>query len=91
MVPIASGKDSASVSSIHKSDLEGSRLGLFWNTKPNGDVFLLRVAQRLQQRFEGIRTVEFLPGKPDSAVGAPVSALQQAAEECDLVILATGD
>ena len=91
LVPVASGTDLARDNSVRVRGLEGSRLGLFWNTKPNGDVFLLRLSQQLQRRFKDIRTEAYLPGKPDSATGASISALQQAAEECDIVMLATGD
>jgi hypothetical protein len=63
----------------------------FWNTKPNGDVFLLRIGERLKKRFENIQLIEFMPGKADSAIGAPAVALKEAATRCDAVLLSTGD
>ncbi|MFH1652256.1 MAG: hypothetical protein ABID87_09195 [Chloroflexota bacterium] len=71
--------------------IAGKRVGLFWNLKPNGEVFLLRAGERLRERFPDISLQEFLPGKPDMTRGASPAALKEVAEKCDVVILSTGD
>ena len=73
----------------HKT-LAGKRIGLFWNRKPNGDIFLSNIGKQLKNRFSGI-TIEFLTGKYDPAGGAPASAIREAADKCDAVILMTAD
>jgi hypothetical protein len=68
----------------------GKRVGLFWNRKPNGDILLSRFGQLLQDRYPDIKIVR-LEGKNDPAQGAPEEVLNEAAQKCDAVILASGD
>jgi len=91
VVPEAPAKEVAASLPPRPASLAGKRIGLFWNTKPNGDVFLKRIGELLLQQFEDVKLVEFMPGNPDGAAGAPASSLKEAASACDLVILATGD
>jgi hypothetical protein len=91
MVPMATGRVTKAEGAPGLKTLDGKRVGLFWNTKPNGDVFLLRIGERLKERFENIQLIEFMPGKADSAIGAPAVALKEAATRCDAVLLSTGD
>ena len=91
MVPIAPGRITKAKGAPGLETLDGKRVGLFWNTKPNGDVFLLRIGEHLKKRFKNIQLIEFMPGKGDSAIGAPAVALKKAATRCDAVLLSTGD
>ena len=45
-------------------DYSGKRIGLWWNGKPNGDIFLNEVAAQLEARFEGVTTVRFWEKDP---------------------------
>lgn len=72
------------------SDLNGKRVGLYWNTKPNGDVFLSRLAELIEERFK-IKIVKFFPGKVDTSQAISEIVLKKIKQTCDLVILATGD
>ena len=70
---------------------DGKRVGLFWNVKANGDIFLIRVGELLRERFKDVKIVEFLPGKPDTTLGASPSEIKSVVEKCDVAILATAD
>jgi hypothetical protein len=72
------------------SDLTGKRVGLYWNTKPNGDVFLSRLAELIEEKFK-IIIVKFFPGKVDTSQAISDTVLKKIGQSCDLVILATGD
>jgi hypothetical protein len=72
-------------------ELRRKRIGLFWNTKPNGDVFLSQIGAALRERFYDAELVEWLPGKMVSNVGAAPEMLAEVAKRCDLVIGAVGD
>ena len=91
MVPRAPGRVTKAEGTPGIKTLDGKRVGLFWNTKPNGDVFLLRIGEHLKKRFKNIQLIEFMPGKADSAIGAPAVALKKVASRCDAVLLSTGD
>ena len=88
--PIAPGKLKKVQLSPRSKVLSGKRLGLFWNRKPNGDVLLSRFSEILKAYYQDI-TIEWLQGKGDPAQKAPYSALKEAQEKCDGVILASGD
>lgn len=70
---------------------DAKRVGLFWNVKPNGDVFLNRVGELLRDRFKDVKIIEFLPGKPDATVGAIPSTIKEVVGKCDVVVLSTSD
>ena len=72
------------------SDLTGKRVGLYWNTKPNGDVFLSMLAELIEDKFK-IGIVRFFPGKVDTSQAISETVLKKIKQTCDLVILATGD
>ncbi len=91
MIPTSPGRIVKIETANRIKALDGKRVGLFWNTKPNGDVFLTRVGELLKERFRGIKIVEFLPGKGDTTSAAPSTAIEEAAEKCDVIILSTGD
>ena len=38
---------------------DGKRIGLLWNSKPNGDYYLNRVAELLAQRFPSAKIIKF--------------------------------
>jgi hypothetical protein len=71
--------------------LEGKKIGLFWNHKPNGDVFLNRIGEKLEKQFKNLKLIRYFPGKPRTVVACPESMHQNVFEECDAIITATGD
>ena len=66
--------------------LEGKRVGLLWNAKRGGEVALRRVGEALQERFQDCEVI-FYPGM----MPAPKVIMEQAKQECDVVIGATAD
>jgi hypothetical protein len=46
--------------------LEGKTVGLKWNTKPNGNLFLDRVAELLTQKVPGVKIIKFYNVEPST-------------------------
>ncbi len=68
-------------------DLQKKTVGLLDISKPKGDVFLDRIAKRLEER--GIRVRRF--SKPTFARVAPIKLKNEIAGSCDAVIEALAD
>ncbi len=70
-------------------DLRGGVLGLLDNSKPNADVIVTRLGERLREHF-GLRDV-LLREKPRPGSPAPEPVLRTLAEQCGAVIFASAD
>jgi hypothetical protein len=76
------------------ANLKNKKIGLFWNSKANGDFFLNRVAEMLAQKFPGVQVLKYWEldpvntGHPDKKSD---TALDYMAQNADLVIAAQGD
>lgn len=74
--------------------LDGKRIGFLWNSKPNGDFYLNRVAELLGKRYKAVKITKFWEidpkgtARPDKRNDA---ALERIAKSSDLVISAQGD
>ena len=74
--------------------LDGKRVSLWWNGKPNGDVFLNRVAELLEKKCKGIKIVKLWEVDPSgTALSAKLSdeVLDRMANSTDIVIASQGD
>ena len=69
------------------ASLEGLTVGLLDITKPRGDVFLDRLAQRLGER--GLTVQRY--AKPTFTKNAPIDLRHEIATKCDVVIEALAD
>ncbi len=49
------------------SSLEGKTVGLKWNEKPNGNLFLDRVAELLIEKVPGVKIIKFYEVEPSTA------------------------
>jgi hypothetical protein len=88
--PVADEKAKAEIKSAPKlSDLDGKRIGLFWNGKAGGDVILSQTAELLHKRYNGIIFKNYT-GKDSPRKLAPEQA-DDIAKECDAVIASTFD
>ena len=73
---------------------EGKRIGLLWNHKPNGDIFLGRVAELLKKKYPDAELIKFWEV---DAIGAKfrhkvdAETLERLAKSVDLLIAAQGD
>ncbi len=54
----------------HDGSLEGKRIVLRWNGKPNGDVFLDRVAELLEAKYKTATVVRAYRENPKTGIGA---------------------
>jgi len=68
-------------------DLTGKTVGLFWNGKHNGDVFLLKVVEILKERFKGMKIEKFDYGFE----GVGDHAIREMADKSDFVLGAMAD
>lgn len=88
--PVADVKTKAEFKPAPKlSDLNGKRIGLFWNGKSGGDVVLSQTAELLKKRYNGIIFKNYA-GKYTPRKLAPEQA-DEIARECDAVITSTFD
>ncbi len=73
--------------------LDGKRVGLFWNGKPNGDRFLESIANALGSRFPGLRTVKMWETVPESRTvyGNSAENLKRMSQCADFIVSASGD
>jgi hypothetical protein len=72
-------------------DLNGKRVGLYWNLKAGGDIALQRVEEMLSARYPEARFAYF-----QGDVGATMrhntpAAADRLARECDVVVATTSD
>ncbi len=70
-------------------DLNDKAFGFLWNTKPNGDVLLLRIKEQLSQRFH----VAGFTWRQKSIAAGPtdITIMEELLSTSDLVINAIGD
>jgi hypothetical protein len=76
------------------STLEGRRIGLLWNGKPNGDIFLDRIAEILEKKYKAIEIIKFWKVDPEhTALSNKYSeeTLDRIANSADIVIASQGD
>jgi hypothetical protein len=81
----------------HPSDLSGKRVVLYWNGKPNGDVFLDRIGALIGERVRNVEVVKAWEAVPSTeqtdatAEASRVTASKIAFLKPDVVIAAPGD
>lgn len=87
--PIAQQRGVLTAMSINArpASLDDKIVGLLWSGTHGGDVALKRAGEMLQERFSNV-SVNFYTG---GNYPAPPHIVQQAGEECDVVIGATAD
>ena len=67
--------------------LDDKTVGLIWSGTHGGDIALKRAGEMLQDRFDNV-SVNFYTG---GNYPTPPAIVQQAGEECDVIIGATAD
>lgn len=74
--------------------LEGKTIGLWWNGKPNGDIFISRVGERLLERVKDIKLIKLWEVEPLTTTTSGTIAkdvFTRIAKECDLIIASQAD
>ena len=74
--------------------LDGKRIGFWWNGKPNGDIFLNRVAETLEKNYKNIEIIKFWEVDPErTALVTKYSdeVLDRIANSVDIVIASSAD
>ncbi len=81
----------------HPKDLSGKTVLLYWNGKPNGDLFLNRIGELLIERVNNVKVIKAWEVCPSSKRADPTAEASRATAEDlagfhpDLVIGAPGD
>ena len=81
----------------HPRDLSGKTVVLYWNGKPNGDLFLNRIGELLVEKVGHVKVIRAWGVRPSTkrtdptAEGSRATAAELAALNPDLVIGAPGD
>lgn len=91
--PVADANIERRAGASRLDDFSGKRIGLWWNGKPNGDIFLNEMAKSLESRYPGMTTVRMWDLDPatTTAYGVPRDKLESMARSADLVIGALAD
>ncbi len=83
--------------SQHPKDLSGRTVVLYWNGKPNGDLFLNRIGELFIEKVDSIKIIKAWEARPSTKRTDPtveasrVTAREIAGLNPDLVIGAPGD
>jgi len=81
----------------HPKDLSGKTVLLYWNGKPNGDLFLNRIGELLIEKVDNVKVIKAWEAHPSSkrtdptAKASSATAQELARLNPDLVIGAPGD
>ena len=81
----------------HPKDLSGKTVVLYWNGKPNGDLFLKRIGELLIEKVDNVKVIKAWEVRPSTKrTDSTVTASKATAEELaglnpDLIIGAPGD
>ena len=70
------------------SSLDGKKVGLLFNSKPNADVLLRRVQERFEEAHPGS---EFVFRSKPTAARPMADEVFEALSDCDVVVNAFGD
>ena len=73
------------------SELNGARIGLYWNLKPGGDIALQRIEEFLGARYPEARFAYFQGDVGASMRHNTPAATDRLARECDAVVATTSD
>ena len=71
-------------------DLNGKVISFLWNKKPNGDILLLRIKERLSQRFH-LAGTNWHAEKLHESVASDADTIEEITSTSDLVINALAD
>jgi hypothetical protein len=81
----------------HPKDLSGKTVVLYWNGKPNGDLFLNRIGELLIEKVDNVKVVKAWEVRPSTkrtdptAEASRTTAKELAGLNPDLIIGAPGD
>lgn len=85
--PVAPGAAKTVKPAARLKDLNGRKIGLYWNTKPGGDAGLEEIARLLEQKYQNLKFEKFYYRFP-----APRPILDKVAKSgVDAIISASAD
>ncbi|RMF90142.1 MAG: hypothetical protein D6736_07270 [Nitrospinota bacterium] len=72
-------------------ELQGKRIGLYWNMKAGGDIALERVAEHLTAQYPGVSVQQFVGSVGHIMRHLTDEDADRIAKECDAVVGTTSD
>lgn len=70
--------------------LNGKRVGVIWNGKLGGDIFLERISELLKERYS-VTIVERVNDRGDTNKVIEQAVVNRLTATCDAVVIGTGD
>ena len=87
--PTSKAREKKLKMAVRPDNLEGKVVGFLLNSKPNGNLLLLRTKELLSQKFR-IASTNWLE-KPEAGIPATADTMDELTRTADLVINAVGD
>ena len=87
--PTAKPKSRELKMAVRLDNTEGKAAGFLWNSKPNADVLLDRLAQQLDERYHFRQIVK--RDKSSASQPATEEVLSELSAKCDFVITGAAD
>jgi len=69
--------------------LDGKRIGMIWNLKPDANVWLEELGRKLKEKFPTCQIVHL--GITDCCIELPPGELETIAKKIDVGVIASGD
>ncbi len=87
--PTASPASNTEPLASRVADLNGKVIGMLYISKPKGNLFLDRIAERIQAQYQPAEIIRRM--KPTFARPAPEEVRKELEQKCDVVIEALAD
>lgn len=88
--PTGTKKGKEKIGAPRLSTINGKRVGVIWNGKLGGDVFLDRVSEVMKEHY-GVTIVERINDRGDTNKVIAQEVVNRLVATCDAVVIGTGD
>ena len=89
--PVARRKEEALANAPRLKSLDGTRVGLYWNHKPGGDIALQRTRELLESRFPGLQVTSYVGSIGGAYHQVTKDDVKRIAQECVAVVGTTAE
>jgi hypothetical protein len=87
--PTSPPRELRNAMAARQPDVQGRTVGFLWNSKPNGDILFTRLEELLRQKYEISGSI--YRRKPTASIPASKQALDELAEQADVVVMGLAD
>ena len=89
--PVSRRVEEALANAPRLKNLDGKRIGLYWNHKPGGDLALQRTRDLLESRFPGLQATTYVGSIGGAYHQVTKDDVKRMAKECVAVVGTTAD